>query len=75
MHSDGSEPEMCGNGIRCMARFLADLDGQKEATYRIGTGAGVIVPVVHTDGLVTVDMGPPELNGPKVCVFQMAITQ
>jgi diaminopimelate epimerase len=52
-----------------MARFLADLEGQQEATYRIGTGAGVIVPVVHTDGLVTVDMGPPELNGPKVCIF------
>ncbi|KAG5181386.1 diaminopimelate epimerase [Tribonema minus] len=65
-NSDGSEPEMCGNGIRCMARFLADLDGEKEATYRIGTGAGLIVPVVGGGGLVTVDMGPPELNGPKV---------
>ncbi|MFN7872037.1 MAG: diaminopimelate epimerase, partial [Cyanobacteriota bacterium] len=26
-NADGSEPEMCGNGIRCLARFLADRDG------------------------------------------------
>ncbi|MBN3895579.1 MAG: diaminopimelate epimerase, partial [Nostoc sp. NOS(2021)] len=30
-NSDGSEPEMCGNGIRCLAGFLADLEG-------LGTG-------------------------------------
>ncbi|CAM9197495.1 unnamed protein product [Discosporangium mesarthrocarpum] len=65
-NSDGSEPEMCGNGIRCMARFLADLDGKEDATYKVHTLAGPIIPVVRKDGLVTVDMGPPELNGPKV---------
>ena len=26
-NADGTEPEMCGNGIRCLARFLADCDG------------------------------------------------
>lgn len=66
INSDGSEPEMCGNGIRCMARFLADLEGKKEAEYRIHTLAGPIIPVARGDGLVTVDMGLPELNGPKV---------
>ena len=49
-----------------MARYLADLEGQDEATYRIGTGAGLIVPVIHADGSVTVDMGPPELSARKV---------
>ncbi|CAN0573954.1 unnamed protein product, partial [Ectocarpus sp. 12 AP-2014] len=57
---------MCGNGIRCMARFLADLEGKKKAEYKIHTLAGTIIPVAREDGLVTVDMGPPELNGPKV---------
>ncbi len=27
-NSDGSEPEMCGNGIRCLARFVAGVGGQ-----------------------------------------------
>ncbi len=27
INSDGSEPEMCGNGIRCLAGFIADLEG------------------------------------------------
>ncbi|CAM9721552.1 unnamed protein product, partial [Choristocarpus tenellus] len=65
-NSDGSEPEMCGNGIRCMARFLADLEGRNNAVYKVHTLAGPIIPVAQEDGLVMVDMGPPELNGPSV---------
>ena len=66
-NSDGSEPEMCGNGIRCMAKFLQALeteDGrppQSPHTYRIHTLAGVISPTLQPDGQVTVDMGPPYL--------------
>ena len=65
-NSDGSEPEMCGNGIRCLARFVASLDGVTEKTYRIDTGAGVIVPDVRPDGQVSVDMGRPILEAPRV---------
>lgn len=39
-NSDGSEPEMCGNGIRCLARFVADVDGQSAGKYKIHTLAG-----------------------------------
>lgn len=60
-NSDGSEPEMCGNGIRCLARFLADLEGVNEKTYRIHTLAGVITPQLLADGQVRVDMGEPQL--------------
>ena len=41
-NSDGSEPEMCGNGIRCLARFVADKDGSGPVTQRIHTLAGTL---------------------------------
>lgn len=64
-NSDGSEPEMCGNGIRCFAQFLRDL-GEDKPSYLIDTLAGPIVPVMNDDGTITVDMGPPELIPAKV---------
>ncbi len=61
INSDGSEPEMCGNGIRCLARFMADqgiepIGGQ----YRIQTLAGEMVLHLKEE-LITVDMGLPRL--------------
>jgi diaminopimelate epimerase len=62
-NADGSEPEMCGNGIRCLARFLADRDGDAPGRrWLIETLAGTIVPELQADGSVRVDMGPPFLN-------------
>lgn len=39
-NSDGSEPEMCGNGIRCLARFVAEKDNAGPRQYKVSTGAG-----------------------------------
>lgn len=39
-NSDGSEPEMCGNGIRCLAKFVADMDKAAPRRYKIHTLAG-----------------------------------
>ncbi len=66
-NSDGSEPEMCGNGIRCMARFIADLEGdQAKASYTIHTLAGLITPTMTDDGQVRVDMGHPRLISSEI---------
>ncbi len=62
-NSDGSEPEMCGNGIRCLARFLDDIGAERPLgdRYRIHTLAGVMTPQLQADGWVKVDMGQPRL--------------
>jgi diaminopimelate epimerase len=66
-NADGSEPEMCGNGIRCLARFLADSDGDPAGRrWQVETLAGRIVPELQPDGTIRVDMGAPFLDPASV---------
>ena len=44
-------------GVRCLANFVADIDGAPPRAYKVGTLAGLIQPEVRADGQVAVDMG------------------
>jgi diaminopimelate epimerase len=65
-NSDGSEPEMCGNGIRCVARYVFEHKLVDKVSFAVRTLAGPIYPVVKVlEGKivsVTVDMGEPVLS-------------
>ncbi|HCF27418.1 MAG TPA: diaminopimelate epimerase, partial [Cyanobacteria bacterium UBA11049] len=57
-----------GNGIRCLAQFLGELEGRanQEAEYRLHTLAGVMKPQITADGQVKVDMGLPKLLASEI---------
>ena len=64
-NADGSEAEMCGNGIRCFTKFL--LDGTEKTSLTVETGAGILSMNLRGE-LVTVDMGEPILAADKIPV-------
>jgi diaminopimelate epimerase len=65
-NADGGEVENCGNGARCFARYVLDKGLTDRRSIRVGTMAGVIVPRVRDDGLVSVDMGIPEFEPARI---------
>ena len=63
---DGSEPEMCGNGIRQFARYLRARGLVSEDEFVVETLAGPIRPTLLVDGRVRVDMGVARFVSPAV---------
>jgi diaminopimelate epimerase len=72
MHNaDGSQAEMCGNGIRCLAKYVYDHGIARKEHLTVETAAGVLHLQLHvgSDGLVhqvTVNMGQPILEAPLI---------
>jgi len=71
-NSDGSEAEMCGNGVRCCAVYVKKmkLSGKRSLTFE--TGAGNIAAEFCTNGTVRVTMGKPVLSAPLVPTMKVS---
>ncbi len=69
-NADGSEAEMCGNGVRCLAKYVYDHEICRQGTLQIETGAGVLtLDLELEDNLVSrvrVNMGEPILNASEI---------
>ena len=72
-NSDGSEAEMCGNGIRCVVKFVYDKGLTDKTTVKIETLAGIKTLVLNTKDrkveTARVDMGEPILEAEKIPVI------
>lgn len=64
-NADGSQVEMCGNGIRCLARYAHDRGHTRKTEFTVDTLAGVKRPRL-LEGRVRVDMGEPILDAAKI---------
>lgn len=64
INADGSEAEMCGNGIRCLARFLDERDGRAEAVVETIAGPIATRVLSRDPYLVSEIMGTPRIGAP-----------
>ena len=61
-NADGSLAEMCGNGLRCVALLLRDVDGAAGSSFEVETRSGTRRVELAPDGRVSVDMGEPNFT-------------
>ncbi len=65
-NADGGEVEHCGNGARCFVKFVRDQGLTRKKTIKVQTMSGLLELRLDEDGRVTVDMGEPIFDLPKV---------
>lgn len=70
LNADGSRAEMCGNGIRCLGKYIADELGWSKGHAKIQTGSGILPITLHQgrNGVdsVTVSMGVPGITAGEI---------
>ncbi len=70
INSDGSEAEMCGNGIRCFAKYAYDRKIIDKEEFTVETLAGIMTPTIIADNgvakLVKVNMGKPTFSAKNI---------
>lgn len=62
LNSDGSRSEMCGNGLRCLARYARDRGMVEDEVLTVATGAGIKKVILFEDGSSRVNMGAPTFD-------------
>jgi diaminopimelate epimerase len=69
-NADGSESEMCGNGLRCVAKYVYDHDIARQTRLTIETGRGLLTVELEIESgkaqRVRVNMGQPILQGSDI---------
>src|SRR6516225_8442419 len=69
-NADGSESEMCGNGVRCVAKYAYDHGLSRNNPLKVETGRGILTLRLEIDAgkveRVTVNMGEPILDAEKI---------
>ena len=71
INSDGSEAEMCGNGIRCFAKYVYDSGIIEKKQFTVETPAGMMEPEITVGAdnkaeLITINMGRPSFNRSEI---------
>lgn len=71
INSDGSEAEMCGNGIRCFAKYVYDSGIIEKKRFTVETPAGIMEPEITVGAdnkaeLITINMGRPSFNRSEI---------
>lgn len=65
-NSDGSTAQMCGNGMRCFAKYVFDKKLVDKDEFTVKTLAGIMTPKILEDGTVRVNMSKPILDTEKI---------
>lgn len=65
-NSDGTPAQMCGNGMRCFAKYVYEKGHIKKKQFKVNTFAGIKIPEILANGEIKVNMGAPFLKPQEI---------